>query len=365
MQNPNRDAERFSAVQTIAPPSEAKWAFTTRRVPRNAPVGLNKDVAAARPGDLVLGRVDAIGAHKRLQLASGRPSGLYVGDLVVAACGARYAPDQFEGVAAISPKGADLLAGGGVLGAMRSRNGRMASPTVVAPLGLLTGADGAAINVAGYALPFQPRPDLPAIAVVGASMNAGKTTAAASLAHGLTRAGFRVAALKATGTGAFGDYNAYLDAGAAYVADFVDAGMASTYMEPPERIAQATDALLAGAAEAGCDLAIVELADGVYQRETAALLAEPGFRDVFSGFLYAVGDALAAKGGTDVLSRLGVRPAGLTGLIGRSPLAISEAEAATGLEVLTRETLLDPASATAILNRMTASPEASADRLAA
>lgn len=361
----DRDAERIPVVQAIVPPPEAKWAFTTRRVPRSAPVGLYRDVAAAKPGDLLLGRIDAIGAHKRLQLASGRPSELYVGDLIVVACGARYAPDQFEGVAAISPTGADLLAGGGVLGAMRKRNGRMSPPTVVAPLGILTGADGAVVNVAGYALPFRPRPALPAIGIVGASMNAGKTTAAASLAHGLARSGFRVAALKATGTGAFGDYNAYLDAGAAHVADFVDAGMASTYMEPPERIMQATDALLASAAEAGCDLAIVELADGVCQRETAALLAEPGFREVFSGFLYAIGDALAAKGGVDVLARIGIRPAGLTGLIGRSPLAISEAEAATGLEVLTREMLMDPASATAILHRVAAPWTVGSDRLAA
>ena len=45
-----------------------------------------------------------------------------------------------------------------------------------------------------------------------------------------------VAALKATGTGAFGDFNAYTDAGAGYVADFTDVGMVSTYRQPLSRI---------------------------------------------------------------------------------------------------------------------------------
>jgi len=69
----------------------AKWTFTTRRVNRAAAVGLGPDVARARVGDLVLARVETIGAHKRVQLDAGRPSALWRGDLIVAACGARYA----------------------------------------------------------------------------------------------------------------------------------------------------------------------------------------------------------------------------------------------------------------------------------
>ncbi|MEL6198095.1 MAG: DUF1611 domain-containing protein, partial [Pseudomonadota bacterium] len=205
----------------------AKWAFTTRRIDRSMVCGLDRRIAEARAGDLVLARVERIGAHKRLQLTSGRPSALYLGDLVVAACGARYAPDQFEGHAALHEAGADLLAGGGVIGCVDRAHGRMSQPTRVAPLGLLTGPDGTVINLADVALAPRSGPDagaegLTVIAGIGAAMNAGKTTSIAHLAHGLSRAGVRVAALKVTGTGAFGDYNAYVDAGAAHVADFVD-----------------------------------------------------------------------------------------------------------------------------------------------
>ncbi|MEL7470179.1 MAG: DUF1611 domain-containing protein [Pseudomonadota bacterium] len=333
--------------------ARAKWAFTTRRVAlaQDASLGLSRNLRAARPGDLVLGRVQCIGSQKRLQLASGRPSQLYPGDLVVVACGARYAPDQFEGLAKLLPSGADLLASGGVLGRMRWRNAKMASPTSVTPIGLLIGDDGTVVNVADYAIPERPGPTIPVIGAVGASMNSGKTAAAASFAHGLVRAGYRVAAIKATGTGAFGDYNAYVDSGAHHVADFLDAGMVSTYLEPISRIAKATDALLAGAALAGCDVAVLELADGVLQKETAALLKDATYRARFAGFLLAVPDSLSATGGASVLSRIGIRPLALTGLMTQSPMATAEAEVATGLDIASRETLRDPAFATALLNR--------------
>ena len=63
----------------------------------------------------------------------------------------------------------------------------MAPPTRIKPLGLLIDCEGEIINIARYALPSRPAPEgLIVIGVVGASMNAGKTTAAASLAHGKT-----------------------------------------------------------------------------------------------------------------------------------------------------------------------------------
>ncbi|MEO1315464.1 MAG: DUF1611 domain-containing protein [Pseudomonadota bacterium] len=328
----------------------AKWAFTTRRVARSEVRRLDRDVEAAGAGDLVLARVERIGSHKRLQLASGRPSQLYVGDLVVVACGARYAPDQFEGLATLSATGADLLASGGVAGQMRAANGRMSAPTQLAPLGLLCRADGQVVNLSGFSLPTHHYPsELTVIVGLGSSMNAGKTTAIAGLAQGLVRAGHRVAALKVTGTGAFGDYHAYLDAGAQYVADFVDAGMVSTYLEGAPRIVAGMETLLGHAAEAGCTVALVELADGVFQRETAALLRDEAVADAFHGVLFAAPDAAAAVGGCATLRAIGLEPDIVTGLVSRSPLAAAEAEGAADVEIVGLPTLCDPAYAGAFL----------------
>lgn len=339
--------------ENLALPDSAKWAFTTRRVDQRDAVRVSRAVHLADSGDLVLAQVDAIGSHGKLQLACGRPSELYPGDLVIAACGARYASDQFEGVAEIGREGADLLAGGGVIGTFRKRHAAMKMPTRLRPLGLLLDQDEKVINLARYAMTTsgEGRPPV-VIGVVGSSMNAGKTTAVASLVHGLHRAGWRVAGIKATGTGAYGDFNAYKDAGAQTVLDFTDAGLVSTYLQPLPRLKEVLCNLLSVAAAAQAEVAVVEFADGVLQSETAGLLAMPDVRSLFSGFLYAAQDSLSALGGCVALARLDIVPIALTGLIARSPLSLSEAEQATGQVVMSREALRDPAQAGVLMNVM-------------
>jgi hypothetical protein len=331
---------------------KAKWTFATRRVDRACVTATDTDFAAAKAGDLILAHVDRLGQHSRVQLPSGRPSLIFPGDTVVMACGARYAPDQFEGVAEIDPKGADLLAGGGCIGRMVARNSRIKPATRLVPVARLLATTGHAINLAQFALSPRPAaPCPPVIGVLGTSMNSGKTLATAQLVLGLRRAGFRVGAIKATGTGAFGDFNEYCDSGAHYVGDFTDAGMVTTYLEPLDRIKTGTETLIAEAGYRGCDIVVMEVADGLLQRETAALIADPWFAALISGLVFACGDAVAAVGGVAHLARLGLVPDALTGLVSCSPMASSEAQTATGLPVLTKENLSDPAEATSFALR--------------
>jgi hypothetical protein len=170
-----------------------------------------------------------------------------------------------------------------------------------------------------------------------------------ALTHGLTRAGFAVAALKGTGTGSFGDVNDYADAGAAYVGDFTDAGMVTTYLEPLERVKAGIEMLLAAAETQGANVAVMEIADGIFQKETAALLADPAFVARMQGCVFACGDAVAAAGGVSVLAGLGLRPLCLTGLLSCSPMASAEAKAMTGVTVVSRAGLIDPAVASGLL----------------
>jgi hypothetical protein len=332
--------------------ASAYWSFSTRRVQRADACRLHHNYTTVSPGDLVLARVLKLGQHCGIQLPEGRRAALSPGDLIVMPCGARYAPDQFEGVAEIDPGGADMLAGGGCLGRARARHDRMRPATRVLPLGCLVNAEGNPVNVSDYALPPAAAPaTLPLIAVVGTAMNSGKTLATARLAMGLRQAGLRVAALKGTGTGSFGDYHSYVDSGAHYVADFTDAGMATTYMMPISKVREGIDRLLCASEAAGCDVAVMELADGLLQRETAALLADPGLRDRMSGMVFACGDAVAAVGGVAELRRLGHEPDALTGLVSCSPMACEEARAATGIRVVGKAALADPAEALTILRQ--------------
>jgi hypothetical protein len=334
------DIATFNSVRV--PPS-AKWAFTTRRVDRGDVGGILTDVTQAVSGDLVLARIIKVGQHKNIQLAEGRNSESYIGDHIVVTCGDRYAPDQFEALAELDSDSADLVAGGGLVGRMRAAHTRMAPPTQVKPIGLLVDQRGDVININRYALPYKPAPkDVTVIGVVGASMNAGKTTAAASLAHGLSRAGYPVAAIKATGTGAFGDFNAFRDAGLLAVADFTDAGMASTYRQPLDRIEQGFETLIAHVAGHGAKVVVVELADGVFQSETADLLRNSVIREALDGLLFAAPDALGALGGVTVLRQMGFEPFAVSGLVSCSPLAVAEAFAATHVPIVSRDDLRNP-----------------------
>lgn len=320
-------------------PANAKWAFVTRRVERRDVSGLSDDFPQIKPGDLLLAQVERIGQHKNVQLARGRPSALNPGDHVVVAAGNRYAPDQFEGVAEISPEGCDLLAAGGIAGRMRHAHASMAAPTRLKPLGLLTGTGGKIVNLAAYGLKHTTMPEhVRVIGVFGTSMNSGKTTAAVSLAYGLRSAGFRVGGIKATGTGAFGDFNAFEDA-CVPVLDFTDAGMATTYQMPMTRIEQGFDCLVSAHAERGIDIVVAEFADGVFQQETAAILTNAHIRHRIDAFLFASGDAAGAIGGVEVLRRQGIEPFGVSGLVSCSPLAAEEAATALKLPVFTREQL--------------------------
>lgn len=332
-------------------PEDLKWAFSARRIPLAAAYGHDSQPTGAIAGDLILGRVAELGQHPRIQLASGRHAALNTGDLIVMPCGARYAADQFEGIAQIDAGGCDMLAGGGCLGRMRWRHDRMRMPTRILPLGRVTGAAGQVLNTADFALPdpMRPEPALPVIAVIGTSMNSGKTTATVALARGLTLAGWKTAAVKATGTGSFGDFHSYADTGACYVGDFTDAGMVSTYLEPTARIRAGISRLSAAASRAGAQIMVMEIADGILQRETAALLADGGFRAGISGMIFACGDAVAAVGGVAQLGRHGIRPLRITGLLSCSPLAAAEAAEATGIEIASRQQLTDPAEASALL----------------
>lgn len=336
-----------SEIDIIA---NAKWAFTTRRVERRDCVGLKADFASAAPGDLVLCEVLSIGSHKRVQLTVGRYSTLYPGDIIVLACGGRYAPDQYEGIAEIDEDASDMLAGGGVVGTMRKSNNRMSGPTKVKPLGIISHADGRAVNIAQYALADMVLPlNLTIIAAVGSSMNGGKTTAVASFAHGLAKAGHKVAAIKVTGTGSFGDFNTYADTSAHFVADFVDVGMPSTYQIPVDQIISGMNSLLGHASAAGCTVAVVEFADGIFQTETATLLKTPEVRKILDGVIFAAPCAASVVGGCEALRSMGIEPSIVTGKVSASPLAIEEAEKIAAVSIVTKEELIGPETADGLL----------------
>lgn len=335
--------------------ARVKRAFSTRRVPRNAYKTLLTGDLVPEPGDLVLARVDEIGKQTKLELTDGRRAHMFPGDEIVVCYGNRYAPDQYEAQIGTDLSPCDLVAAGGLAAVELSRHLRMKPPTQITPLGLLGDAQGQRLNLRQFAVDApESRPQIPAVLSLGTSMNAGKTLTATSLVRGFKRLGFKVAALKITGTGAGGDMWIVRDAGADMALDFTDAGFASTYLVDIPTIEAATYRLMNHAAAQGCEVCVIEIADGLQQLETAQLIRSQRIMDVTIGTVFAAYDAMGAKYGVDLLRAAGHSVLAMSGKLGLSPLGVREAEAATGLRVFSPWELQEGALMTAIRERAAA-----------
>jgi len=345
-------SSRSGALPEVARLRRAAWAFTTRRVDRAA-CGLDSQTKAPTAGDLVLARVDVVGYHSALQLPDGRRKHLFIGDEIVLAYGNRYAQNQFEAVVPKTLGPCQLVAAGGVAGKVLSWHASLSkSATQITPLGLLTGPTCLPMNLRDHALPAVDRaPALhpPTIAVVGTAMDSGKTQTAAYLVKGLKHAGRRVGYAKVTGTGSGGDTWFLKDAGADPVLDFTDAGLASTYLVPPAGMRRVFLTLMAHLPRSGVDAIVLEIADGVLQGETEALLESPLFGELVDGVVFTACDAMGAVGGVTWLRNRNLPAIGLGGVLTSSPLQRRESSKATGLPVYARQDLAQATTARSIL----------------
>ena len=333
----------------------ASWAFTTRRVPQGAACSILRRSGRPEAGDLVLARVDALGHHPDLQMVSGRRRHLFIGSEIVVAYGNRYASSQFEALVPETLGPCHLVAGGGLASRVISWHTTIAKgPTQITPIGLLGDAKGRRVNLRDYGLPpvDPPRDYRPtAIAVVGTSMDAGKTQTCVYLVRGLIAAGLRVGYAKVTGTGASGDYWWLKDAGADPVLDFTDVGLVSTYKAGAAEIETTLLSLVHHVAAHGVDAVVLEIADGVLQQETATLLESPTFSRTVGGVVVAAQDSMGAVAGVNWLRRRSTPLLALSGLLTAAPLQISEAREATGLPVHDREGLALPEVAVELLGK--------------
>jgi hypothetical protein len=332
----------------------AKSAYTTRFVSRliaSDPHGyglVTGDHVVPHAGDVVLARVTRLGQHPGIQLPDGRRATLFQGDEILVAYGDRYAPDQFEAEVPDNLGPTHLVAAGGLAATVVSAHSKMATPTQIEPVGLLTNADG--VVTLKRCAPFETaapedvtvlrRVGKPlVIGVLGTSMNSGKTTTVASIVRGLAKAGLEVAAGKVTGTGACGDPMLFNDSGASRVLDFTDFGHGSTYLMEHGAVRSLFVSLVRELAATGPDVIVVEVADGLLQRETARLLKDPLFKQQVDLVVFAAGEALGAVAGQAHLAQYGLAPVAISGMLTASPLAKIEAAGALDVPVLDKDEL--------------------------
>lgn len=310
--------------------------YALRRIPHDTIASLLPLPESPQPGDIVLTRLEKIGRHTRLELTSGRPATLQQGDLLAMVYGNRYATNQFEGYTGVNGLSCDLLSMGGLCGLVRSKSDSVVEPSKLYVIGALGDADCRPLRLRDFALPPVSVARRPKVLVVcGTSMDAGKTYSAANLIAGLRRMKQPVAGIKLTGTVSGRDTWSMLDAGASPALDFVDGGYPSTYQCTLDSLLELYSLLLAHAVSQGAEFVVIEIADGLLEPETAALLQCQSFTETINAWIFATIDPLGAKGGIDLLRTWGIEPLALSGVISKSPLAMAEAQAATGVRCMT------------------------------
>lgn len=316
--------------------ASAKRAFTTRRVPAGQMKTIISGMVAPASGDLVLAMVQEIGKQRKIEQPSGRRAVILPGDEIIVCYGSRYAPDQYEAIISEDLGLCDLVAAGGIASREISRHDRMPPPTKIMPIGLLGREDGTRLNVADFRINQEPFDrSIKVVAVVGTAMNSGKTFTAASVISSLRQTGLRVAGIKATGTGSGGDIFLFRDMGAHVILDFTDGGFSSTYLQPDMEIAKTALALISEAARQKCDIIVMEIADGLRHKETAALLQSEELRSRVSGIVFAAYDSMGATAGYETLRAWGYDVLAISGQLTRSPLAIREAASVIDVPILT------------------------------
>jgi hypothetical protein len=290
-------------------------------------------------GDLIYGQICRIGQHSTLENAYGRIHMIYDGTKAIFVFGNRYAPDHYEGLVPEQAMDAvDLIARSGVVGVVKTKNAMIKDATKVRVLGYVCDDTGKVLNTRDFSL-IKPRntikkqPRAKMILVCGTSMNSGKSMAAAACCWALTSIGYNVRGCKITGTASLKDILLMNDAGASPYADFTYLGYPSTYLLPEDELLGIFNQLDLKYANNPKNFWVVELADGVIQRETEMLLNSPEVRSRIHKLIFCASDAFGAIGGLGTLSGFGLKPDMLSGICSSSPLSVRELSAFTDIPV--------------------------------
>ena len=278
-------------------------------------------------GDLFLGQVmgpPGLVKHvqnvNRLDGTSYRDSALYPGSVTVPLLAPRAGTSTcIAHVPEVQVPEIDLHGIGGHAGLVEPGSGHTTlhrePPTRLRVVGLLGDEHRRPLNLARFGLSVpkdrQPRSaaDPRIVLVVGSDMDDGKTTTARRIIYCLRAVGRDVVAGKAVGVGSVGDIASMFDAGASEVFDFTALGEPATIGLPRERVIeifhQIVNHLRRRVGPEG--FIVIELADGLWYRETRMVLEDPSVSGLVTDIVFACHGVLDAENGVARLTAWGYR----------------------------------------------------------
>lgn len=295
-----------------------------------------------KSGDVAVFQVLSIGKHKAIQGESGNNTYIFPGDKILATFGTRYASAQFEGYLPTKHHSKyQILGQGGVVGVLQSLHAKFedVGATQVKLVGYAVDNENKVINTIYKGverLKFKPvkRPYEMYLSV-GTSMDSGKTTTAAFLSRGFMMQKKKVAFIKLTGTVFAKDCSIVRDCGARTAVDFSFCGYPSTYLHQIDEILDIFETLLHRVERINPDVVVVEIADGLLQRETKRLINHKPFMDLVDGVLLSCADSLSVNSGINMLDNVNHKPMLLSGMFTASPLMVDEVKKETNIPVFT------------------------------
>lgn len=316
--------------------SRTKWSWACRRIAQKS-LHLSLEGKKEMPniGDLALLRVNKIGFHSAITLTDNRKVRIYPDDLLVGIFGNRYATDAYEAEVR-GTRELSLLTAGGMVGTVLSKNESIQKPTELEFVGYLEDSSGRRANLKEL-MPRQTTvaPDAAnLVVVVGTGMSTGKTTVMRKLIKGLSASGVRVVALKLTGSVSPRDQDELKSADASLVMDFSDYGFPSTYLAPKDELMTLFNLMLTEAAATDPNVVVMEIADGILERETAFLLAEPSFRSRVRAIVLSADSSLSGLYGTRLLEEMGYNVCLVSGRLTSAPLYVKEFQSKSGVPVV-------------------------------
>ena len=307
-----------------------------------------RDTYTPVAGDVGIFEVVTLGRHEAIQGEDKRNMAIFEKDIIMAAFADRYATAQLEGyVPTHAMELYDILGAGGAIGVVKSKNFSLkdVEPTKIRLVGYCCDENGMVINSKWYRkqrvsfsgiVPNNAK----VILSIGSTMDSGKTTTAAHVARGLKSTGKKVAFIKFTGTCYTKDKDFVYDCGADIAIDFSDMGFPSTFMCEKEDLLDLYQSLLSKLSADKPDYIVMEIADGLMQRETNFLLQSRAFMATIHSVVFSCGDSLSAFQGYDMLQHWGITPALISGRFTMSPLLIDEVKNNCAAPVLTVDQIM-------------------------
>lgn len=261
---------------------------------------------------------------------TGRMVALRAGDVLAGTLGSRRAlrgyAGEVPGSLAVGDT-VDVLNLGGILGRCISENPDIGPPFKAEVLGAVLSFPAlgdrigrpASIMEGGVAPADALKCALPVVYVAGTCMNAGKTVAATELVRGLTRAGYKVGALKLTGVSLMRDTLGMQDAGAVAALTFNDAGAASTHAGMAVPVARGLCNQIANTkgvpAASRPGVIVAELGDGILgEYGVQDVLAAPDLMRLAAAIVMAAPDPVGCWGARELMrERFGLAITVITG----------------------------------------------------